>query len=174
MLDNPLESTTIQKKIYDLFGTDEIRTVVNHEVANETSARRSVGTRILYRSLSALLFAFFATITTLSLVDYAAMHKNTIRLLHMQGASHRAIIAAFVEILLPPAILTCAAVWAIVTPVEREYYRLRGYTDALMAKMDLRMIDDPRYLLAALAVAAVFVVPAVVTVARELRRLERG
>ena len=126
MLDNPLESTTIQKKIYDLFGTDEIRTVVNHEVANETSARRSVGTRILYRSLSALLFAFFATITTLSLVDYAAMHKNTIRLLHMQGASHRAIIAAFVEILLPPAILTCAAVWAIVTPVERAYYRLCG------------------------------------------------
>ncbi len=174
MLDNPLESTTIQKKIYDLFGTDEIRTVVNHEVANETSARRSAGTRILYRSLSALLFAFFATITTLSLVDYAAMHKNTIRLLHMQGAPHRSIIAAFVEIMLPPGILTCAAVWAIVTPVEREYYRLRGYSDAFIAKLELYVIDKPLFLtVAAAVVLAVFVAPVVWTVGKELRHLDK-
>ncbi len=173
-LDNVLQSSSMQKKIYDLFGMDEITTVVNNEVVNETSARRSAGMNIMYRSLSALLFAFFAIITTLSLIDYAASHRETIRLLHMQGASHRSIVAAFVEIMLPPGILTCAAVWAIVTPVEREYYRLRGYSDALMAKLGVRMIDDPWYLLAAVAVVAVFVAPVMGTVIRELRRLDRG
>ena len=173
-LDNVLQSSSMQKKIYDLFGMEEITTVVNNEVVNETSARRSAGMNIMYRSLSALLFAFFAIITTLSLIDYAASHCETIRLLHMQGASHRSIVAAFVEIMLPPGILTCAAVWAVVTPVEREYYRLRGYSDALMAKLDLRMIDDPWYLLAAVAVVAVFVAPVMGTVIRELRRLDQG
>ena len=167
-------SYVMQEKLYQYFHKEDIASITNRADEFEIGYRKLVGSNILYTIFAALLFLFFATITSLSLIDYAASHRETLRLLHMQGASHRAIIAAFVEILLPPAILTCAAVWAIVTPVEREYYRLRGYTDALMAKMDLRMIDDPRYLLAALAVAAVFVVPAVVTVARELRRLERG
>ena len=170
----PEQAETVKRAIFDWFNTGDIIFFENNYTDSLVAYNRAVGMNLLYTTLSALLFLFFATITTLSLIDYAASHRETLRLLHMQGASHRAIIAAFVEILLPPAILTCAAVWAIVTPVERAYYRLRGYTDALMAKMDLRMIDDPRYLLAALAVAAVFVVPAVVTVARELRRLERG
>ena len=167
-------NTSVEEAIFDYFTPEQLGLYLNNYTDKEVAYNRAVGMNLLYTTLSALLFLFFAVITSLSLIDYAASHRETLRLLHMQGASHRAIIAAFVEILLPPAILTCAAVWAIVTPVEREYYRLRGYTDALMAKMDLRMIDDPRYLLAALAVAAVFVVPAVVTVARELRRLERG
>ena len=58
--------------------------------------------------------------------------------------------------------------------MEREYYRLRGYSDALMAKLGVRMIDDPWYLLAAVAVVAVFVAPVMGTVIRELRRLDRG
>ena len=164
---------SVEDAIFDYFTPEQLGLYLNNYTDKEVAYNRAVGMNLLYTTLSALLFAFFATITTLSLIDYAASHRETIRLLHMQGASHRSIVAAFVEILLPPAILTCAAVWAIVTPVEREYYRLRGYTDALMAKMDLRMIDDPRYLLAAVAVVAVFVAPAVVTVARELRRLER-
>ena len=166
-------NTSVEEAIFDYFTPEELGLYLNNYTDKEVAYNRAVGMNLLYTTLSALLFLFFATITTLSLIDYAASHRETLRLLHMQGASHRAIIAAFVEILLPPAILTCAAVWAIVTPVEREYYRLRGYTDALMAKMDLRMIDDPRYLLAAVAVVAVFVAPAVVTVARELRKLER-
>ena len=164
---------SVEDAIFDYFTPEQLGLYLNNYTDKEVAYNRAVGMNLLYTTLSALLFLFFAVITSLSLIDYAASHRETLRLLHMQGASHRSIVAAFVEILLPPAILTCAAVWAIVTPVEREYYRLRGYTDALMAKMDLRMIDDPRYLLAALAVAAVFVVPAVVTVARELRQLER-
>ena len=167
-------SYVMQEKLYQYFHKEDIASITNRADEFEIGYRKLVGNNILYTIFAALLFAFFAVITTLSLIDYAASHRETLRLLHMQGASHRSIVLAFVQIMLPPAILTCAAVWAIVTPVEREYYRLRGYTDALMAKMDLRMIDDPRYLLAALAVVAVFVVPVVGTVIRELRRLDRG
>ena len=168
------QSYAVQKAIYSVFGDEGIKDMINYAMEYEVAYNRAVGMNLLYTTLSLLLFAFFAIITTLSLIDYAASHRETIRLLHMQGASHRSIVAAFVEIMLPPGILTCAAVWAIVTPVEREYYRLRGYSDALMAKLDLRMIDDPWYLLAAVAVVAVFVAPVMGTVIRELRRLDRG
>ena len=163
----------MEDAIFDYFTPEQLGLYLNTYTDKEVAYNRAVGMNLLYTTLSLLLFAFFAVITTLSLIDYAASHRETLRLLHMQGASHRSIVLAFMQIMLPPAILTCAAVWAIVTPVEREYYRLRGYTDALMAKMDLRMIDDPRYLLAALAVVAVFVLPVVGTVIRELRRLDR-
>ena len=165
---------SVEDAIFAYFTPEQLGLYLNNYTDKEVAYNRAVGMNLLYTTLSLLLFAFFAVITTLSLIDYAASHRETLRFLHMQGASHRSIVLAFVEIMLPPAILTCAAVWAIVTPVEREYYRLRGYTDALMAKMDLRMIDDPRYLLAALAVVAVFVLPVVGTVVRELRRLDRG
>ena len=167
-------SQEVVDAIYAAFEKGEIAYLLNRAADKEVAYNRAVGMNLLYTTLSALLFAFFAIITTLSLIDYAASHRETIRLLHMQGASHRSIVAAFVEIMLPPGILTCAAVWAIVTPVEREYYRLRGYSDALMAKLGVRMIDDPWYLLAAVAVVAVFVAPVMGTVIRELRRLDRG
>ena len=167
-------SFVMQERLYDYFHKEDLALIDNRADEFEVGYRKLLGNNILYTIFSALLFAFFAIITTLALIDYAASHRETIRLLHMQGASHRSIVAAFVEIMLPPGILTCAAVWAIVTPVEREYYRLRGYSDALMAKLDLRMIDDPWYLLAAVAVVAVFVAPVMGTVIRELRRLDRG
>ena len=147
--------------------------IENHYTDSFAKYNRAVGMNLLYTTLSLLLFGFFAVITTLSLIDYAASHADTLRLLHMQGASHRAIVAAFVEIMLPPGLLTCAAVWAIVTPGEREYYRLRGYTAAYMPQLGIRL-DDPLYLAAALAVVAVFVAPVICTVVRQLRRLDRG
>ena len=165
---------SVMDAVLDFFQGNSLLLVQNQYAEYEVAYNRAVGMNLLYTTLSLLLFAFFAIITTLSLIDYAASHRETIRLLHMQGASHRSIVAAFVEIMLPPGILTCAAVWAIVTPVEREYYRLRGYSDALMAKLGVRMIDDPWYLLAAVAVVAVFVAPVMGTVIRELRRLDRG
>ncbi len=167
------DSFAVQKALYDVLGEDAIAVITNEAAMKETMYNRAVGMNLLYTTLSVLLFAFFAVITTLSLIDYAVSHADTLRLLHMQGASHRAIIAAFVEIMLPPGILTCAAVWAIVTPVEREYYRLRGYTDAYMPQLGIRL-DDPLYLAAALAVMAVFVAPVICTVVRQLRRLDRG
>ena len=173
-MDDRFSAWDKEKEILALFMPRDIDVFQNYNTGYETELNRIIGMNLLYTTLSALLFAFFATITTLSLIDYAASHRETIRLLHMQGASHRSIVAAFVEIMLPPGILTCAAVWAIVTPVEREYYRLRGYSDALMAKLGVRMIDDPWYLLAAVAVVAVFVAPVMGTVIRELRRLDRG
>ena len=173
-MDDRFSAWDKEKEILALFMPRDIDVFQNYNTGYETELNRIIGMNLLYTTLSALLFAFFAIITTLSLIDYAASHRETIRLLHMQGASHRSIVAAFVEIMLPPGLLTCAAVWAIVTPVEREYYRLRGYSDALMAKLDLRMIDDPWYLLAAVAVVAVFVAPVMGTVIRELRRLDRG
>ena len=166
-------NTSVEKSIFDYFTPEELGLYLNNYTDKEVAYNRAVGMNLLYTTLSVLLFGFFAVITTLSLIDYAASHAETLRLLHMQGASHRAIIAAFVEIMLPPGILTCAAVWAIVTPVEREYYRLRGYTDAYMPQLGIRL-DDPLYLAAALAVVAVFVAPVICTVVRQLRRLDRG
>ena len=166
-------NTSVEKSIFDYFTPEELGLYLNNYTDKEVAYNRAVGMNLLYTTLSVLLFGFFAVITTLSLIDYAASHADTLRLLHMQGASHRAIIAAFVEIMLPPGILTCAAVWAIVTPVEREYYRLRGYTDAYMPQLGIRL-DDPLYLAAALAVVAVFVAPVICTVVRQLRRLDRG
>ena len=164
---------SVEEAIFDYFTPEELGLYLNNYTDQEVSYNRAVGMNLLYTTLSVLLFGFFAVITTLSLIDYAASHADTLRLLHMQGASHRAIVAAFVEIMLPPGILTCAAVWAIVTPVEREYYRLRGYTDAYMPQLGIRL-DDPLYLAAALAVVAVFVAPVICTVVRQLRRLDRG
>ena len=166
-------SQEVVDAIYAAFEKGEIVYLLNSAADQEVAYNRAVGMNLLYTTLSLLLFAFFAIITTLSLIDYAASHADTLRLLHMQGASHRAIVAAFVEIMLPPGILTCAAVWAIVTPVEREYYRLRGYSDAYMPQLGIRL-DDPLYLAAALAVVAVFVAPVICTVVRQLRRLDRG
>ena len=166
-------NTSVEEAIFDYFTPEELGLYLNNYTDKEVAYNRAVGMNLLYTTLSVLLFGFFAVITTLSLIDYAASHAETLRLLHMQGASHRAIIAAFVEIMLPPGILTCAAVWAIVTPVEREYYRLRGYTDAYMPQLGIRL-DDPLYLAAALAVVAVFVAPVICTVVRQLRRLDRG
>ena len=166
-------NTSVEEAIFDYFTPEELGLYLNNYTDKEVAYNRAVGMNLLYTTLSVLLFGFFAVITTLSLIDYAASHAETLRLLHMQGASHRAIVAAFVEIMLPPGILTCAAVWAIVTPVEREYYRLRGYTDAYMPQLGIRL-DDPLYLAAALAVVAVFVAPVICTVVRQLRRLDRG
>ena len=166
-------NTSVEKSIFDYFTPEELGLYLNNYTDKEVAYNRAVGMNLLYTTLSVLLFGFFAVITTLSLIDYAASHADTLRLLHMQGASHRAIVAAFVEIMLPPGILTCAAVWAIVTPVEREYYRLRGYSDAYMPQLGIRL-DDPLYLAAALAVVAVFVAPVICTVVRQLRRLDRG
>ena len=166
-------SEEAERAILQYFAPGELVYIENHYTDSVAKYNRAVGMNLLYTTLSALLFAFFAIITTLSLIDYAASHRETIRLLHMQGAPHRSIIAAFVEIMLPPGILTCAAVWAIVTPVEREYYRLRGYTDAYMPQLGIRL-DDPLYLAAAAAVVAVFVAPVICTVVRQLRRLDRG
>ena len=164
---------SVEKSIFDYFTPEELGLYLNNYTDKEVAYNRAVGMNLLYTTLSVLLFGFFAVITTLSLIDYAASHADTLRLLHMQGASHIAIVAAFVEIMLPPGILTCAAVCAIVTPVEREYYRLRGYTDAYMPQLEIRL-DDPLYLAAALAVVAVFVAPVICTVVRQLRRLDRG
>ena len=164
---------SVEEAIFDYFTPEELGLYLNNYTDQEVAYNRAVGMNLLYTTLSVLLFAFFAVITTLSLIDYAASHAETLRLLHMQGASHRAIVAAFVEIMLPPGLLTCAAVWAIVTPVEREYYRLRGYSDAYMPQLGIRL-DDPLYLAAALAVVAVFVAPVICTVVRQLRRLDRG
>ena len=164
---------SVEEAIFDYFTPEELGLYLNNYTDKEVAYNRAVGMNLLYTTLSVLLFGFFAVITTLSLIDYAASHADTLRLLHMQGASHRAIIAAFVEIMLPPGLLTCAAVWAIVTPVEREYYRLRGYSDAYMPQLGIRL-DDPLYLAAALAVVAVFVAPVICTVVRQLRRLDRG
>ena len=166
-------NTSVEKSIFDYFTPEELGLYLNNYTDKEVAYNRAVGMNLLYTTLSVLLFGFFAVITTLSLIDYAASHADTLRLLHMQGASHRAIVAAFVEIMLPPGILTCAAVWAIVTPVEREYYRLRGYTDVYMPQLGIRL-NDPLYLAAALAVVAVFVAPVICTVVRQLRRLDRG
>lgn len=164
---------SVEEAIFDYFTPEELGLYLNNYTDQEVAYNRAVGMNLLYTTLSVLLFGFFAVITTLSLIDYAASHADTLRLLHMQGASHRAIVAAFVEIMLPPGLLTCAAVWAIVTPVEREYYRLRGYSDAYMPQLGIRL-DDPLYLAAALAVVAVFVAPVICTVVRQLRRLDRG
>ena len=172
-LEKGKSSFVMQERLYDYFHKEDLAFIENCADEFEVGYRMLLGNNILYTIFSLLLFAFFAVITTLSLIDYAASHADTLRLLHMQGASHRAIVAAFVEIMLPPGILTCAAVWAIVTPVEREYYRLRGYTDAYMPQLGIRL-DDPLYLAAALAVVAVFVAPVICTVVRQLRRLDRG
>ena len=167
------DAETVQHELLDCFAPGDIIFFDDHYAGHIVAYNRAVGMNLLYTTLSVLLFGFFAVITTLSLIDYAASHAETLRLLHMQGASHRAIVAAFVEIMLPPGILTCAAVWAIVTPVEREYYRLRGYTEAYMPQLGIQL-DDPLYLAAALAVVAVFVAPVICTVVRQLRRLNRG
>ena len=172
-LEKGKSSFVMQERLYDYFHKEDLAFIENCADEFEVGYRMLLGNNILYTIFSVLLFAFFAIITTLSLIDYAASHADTLRLLHMQGASHRAIVAAFVEIMLPPGILTCAAVWAIVTPVEREYYRLRGYSDAYMPQLGIRL-DDPLYLAAALAVVAVFVAPVICTVVRQLRRLDRG
>ncbi|MCI6636004.1 MAG: hypothetical protein MSH31_08085, partial [Clostridiales bacterium] len=167
-------SEEAERAILQYFAPGELVYIENHYTDSVAKYNRAVGMNLLYTTLSVLLFGFFAVITTLSLIDYAASHRETIRLLHMQGAPHRSIIAAFVEIMLPPGILTCAAVWAIVTPVEREYYRLRGYSDAFIAKLELYVIDKPLFLtVAAAVVLAVFVAPVVWTVGKELRHLDK-
>lgn len=160
----------VENAILAYFGSGDILFFENHYADHLAAYRRAVGMNLLYTTLSVLLYVFFAVITTLSLIDYAMAHKNTIRILHMQGAPHGAILAAFAEIMLPPGLLTCAAVWAIVPPVVREYYRLRGYTEAFIAKLDMGFTGGGVAVL--IAAVAVFVLPVLCTVARLLRELD--
>ena len=161
---------SVEEAVFDYFTPEQLGLYINNYTEKEIAYRRAVGMNLLYTTLSVLLYVYFAVITTLSLIDYAMAHKNTIRILHMQGAPHGAILTAFAEIMLPPGLLTCAAVWAIVPPVVREYYRLRGYTEAYIAKLDMGFTGGGVAVL--IAAMAVFVLPVLCTVARLLRELD--
>lgn len=176
-LDEQTSSVQVIEQLYSHYRADELMLVMNRSADYEVGYNRLIGMNLLYTTLSALLCVFFAVITTLTLLEYVQTQRTDLRLLHLQGASHRHIVAAFVRILAPLGILCCAAVWAISGQLERAYYRLiqveQGYTDATIKSMTSHVDDYPLYIGAALIVVAVFVLPAVLNVIKTLREFNR-